>query len=71
MCGGDAEEGAERSVSGAAAVEAEDELIEVGLQVLTAQPVIDAQGPNFEVGEDAVLEGRTTWAAILPTRWRS
>ena len=39
---------------GAPAVEAEDEFIEVGLEVLTAQPVIDAQGPDFEVGEDPV-----------------
>src|SRR5260370_26851289 len=39
---------------GAPAVEAEDEFIEVGLQVLAAQPVVDAQRPDFEVGEDAV-----------------
>jgi len=41
-------------VSGAPAVEAEDEFIEVGLEVLAAQPVVDAQGPNLEVGEDPV-----------------
>jgi hypothetical protein len=39
-------------VPGAPAVEAEDEFIEVGLEVLSAQPVIDAQGPDFEFGED-------------------
>src|SRR5258705_2844109 len=39
-------------MSGAPTVEAEDEFIEVGLEVLTAQPVIDAQGPDLEVGED-------------------
>jgi len=56
--GGDAEEGSERSVPGAAAVEAEDEFIEVGLEVLAAQPVIDAQGPDLEVGEDPVHPGQ-------------
>ena len=39
---------------GAPAVEAEDEFIEVGLEVFAAQPVIDAQGPDLEVGEDPV-----------------
>jgi hypothetical protein len=40
--GGDAEQRSERSVPGAPAVEAEDEFIEIGLDVLTTQPVIDA-----------------------------
>jgi hypothetical protein len=40
------------------AVEAEDEFIEVGLQVLAAQPVVDAQGPDLEVGEDPVNPGQ-------------
>ena len=39
---------------GAPAVKAEDEFIEVGLQVLAAQPVVDAQRLDLEVGEDAV-----------------
>src|ERR1700756_4327673 len=39
---------------GAPAVEAKDEFIEVGLEVFAAQPVIDAQGPDLEVGEDPV-----------------
>ena len=43
---------------GAPAVEAEDEFIEVGLEVLAAQPVIDAQGPDLEVGEDPVNPGQ-------------
>ena len=43
---------------GAPAVEAEDEFIEVGLQVLAAQPVVDAQGPDLEVGEDPVNPGQ-------------
>jgi len=32
---------------GAPAVEAEDEFIEVGLEVLAAQPVVNAQGPDL------------------------
>ena len=43
MPGGDAEQGSECGVPGAPAVEAEDEFIEVGLEVFAAQPVIDAQ----------------------------
>ena len=43
---------------GAPAVEAEDEFIEVALEVLAAQPVVDAQGPDLEVGEDAVNPGQ-------------
>ena len=43
---------------GAPAVEAEDEFIEVGLEVLAAQPVIDAQGPDLKVGKDPVGPGQ-------------
>src|SRR5712671_7739914 len=43
---------------GASAVEAEDEFIEVALEVLAAQPVVDAQGPDLEVGEDPVNPGQ-------------
>ena len=46
MPGGDAEQGSECGVPGAPAVEAENEFIEVGLEVLAPQPVIDAQGPD-------------------------
>ena len=42
MGGGDAEEGSERGVPGAAPVEAEDELVEIGLKVFAAQAVVDA-----------------------------
>ena len=49
-----AEERAESSVAGFAAVEAKDELIEIGLQMLATQPVVDASRPSFEVGEDLV-----------------
>src|SRR5260370_7470921 len=41
-------------MSSAPAVEAEDEFIKVGLEVLAAQPMVDAQGPDLEVGEDPV-----------------
>ena len=49
MLGGDAEQGPECCMSGAPTVEAEDEFIEERLEVLAAQPVIDAQGPDLEV----------------------
>ena len=52
--GGEAEERAESIVAGFAAVEAKDEFIEIGLQMLAAQPVVDASRPSFEVGEDLV-----------------
>ena len=68
---GDAEQGAEGSMGRAAAVEAEDELIEIGLKMLAAQAVVDAQSPDLEVGEDAVGQGRTMCAAILPMTWGS
>ena len=54
MGGGDAEEGSECGVPGASAVEAEDEFIEIELQVLAAQAVVDTQRPDLEVGEDPV-----------------
>ena len=55
---GDVEERAEGGVSGAASVEAEDELVEVGLEVFATQAVIDAERPALEVGEDAVGPGQ-------------
>ena len=58
MGGGDAEEGSERGVPGAAPVEAEDELVEIGLKVFAAQAVVDTQGPDLEVGEDAMDPGQ-------------
>jgi len=42
MSSGDAEQGTKCGMRGAAAVEAEDELVEIGLQVLAAQAVVDA-----------------------------
>src|SRR5512147_2288473 len=39
-------------------IEAEHELVEVGLQVLAAQAVVDAERPAFEVGEEAMCPGQ-------------
>jgi hypothetical protein len=55
---GDAQQGSERGMPGAPAVDAEDEFIEVGLEVLAALPVIDTQGPDLEVGKDPVDPGQ-------------
>src|SRR4051794_11294324 len=55
---GDVEERAEGGVSGTASVEAEDELVEVGLEVFAPQAVIDAERPALEIGEDAVGPGQ-------------
>jgi len=52
--GGDAEQGSECGMPGAPPVEAEDEFVEVGLEMLAAQPVVYAQGPDLDVGEDPV-----------------
>lgn len=41
-----------------APIEADDELVEVGLQVPPAQPVIDAEPPSLCVGEDPVHPGQ-------------
>src|SRR3954463_1502067 len=58
MCRGDAEKRAEGGVPGAASVEAEDELVEVGVEVFAPQAVIDAERPALEIGEDAVGPGQ-------------
>ena len=41
-----------------APVEAEGELVEVGLQVLASEAVVNAQRPGPEVGEDAINSGQ-------------
>lgn len=67
MGGGDAEQGLECGVAGTAAIEAEDKLVEIGVDVLAAQAMIDPQCPDLEIGEDAVAPRQETmWAAILP-----
>ena len=58
MRSGDAQQGSECGMPGAPAIEAENKLIEVGLEVLAAQPMIDAQGPDLEVGKDPVDPGQ-------------
>src|SRR5215813_2041064 len=55
---GDTQQGSECGMPGAPAIEAENEFIEVGLEVLAAQPMIDAQGPDLEVGKDPVDPGQ-------------
>ena len=57
MAGGDAEQSAKTGMPVMAAIEAENEFVEVGLEVLAAQAMIDAQRPGFEVGKDAVGPG--------------
>ena len=42
----------------AAAIEADNEFVEVGLEMPAAQAVIDAQSPDLEVGEDSVHPGQ-------------
>src|SRR5919199_1676880 len=54
----DAEERAKGGMPGTASVEPEDELIEVGLEVLSTQTVIDAERPALEIGEDAMGPGQ-------------
>src|SRR5215204_7422027 len=55
---GEAEQALEGGGWRAPSVEAKDELVEVGLQVLLAQAVIDAQAPALGVGEHAVDPGQ-------------
>ncbi len=45
-------------MAGAAAVEAEHELVEVELQVLAARTVVDAEPPSFEVGKYLLNPGQ-------------
>ena len=55
--GGDGEQGAEGGVTASPSVEAEDELVEVGLEMPGAQAVIGAERPGLEVGEHPVNPG--------------
>ena len=47
----------EGGVAGVAPFEAEDELVEVELEVLESEAVVGAQRPGLEVGEDAMNQG--------------
>lgn len=58
MRGGNAKQGSEGGVPDTPTIEAEDEFIEVGLEVLAAESVVDAQGPDLEVGKDPVDPGQ-------------
>jgi hypothetical protein len=53
----EAEEAAEGGLGRAAAVEAEDEVVQVGPQVLLARPVTDPQHPPLRVREHPVYPG--------------
>lgn len=53
-----AEQGPKCGVPGSPTIEAKDEFVEVGLEVLAAQPVIDPQDPDLEVGKDPVDPGQ-------------
>jgi hypothetical protein len=57
VAGGDAEQRSEHGVAGSAAVKPEHELVEVGLQIGTAQTAHRSR-LDFEVGEDAVDPGQ-------------
>src|ERR1700739_1876886 len=70
MTGGDGEQGAATSVAVMAAIEAENEFVEVGLEVLAAQAVIDTQRPGFEIGKDAVGPGEHDMSSHLADRMR-
>ena len=54
----DAEEAVERGPPVAAPVPAEDELVQVALDVLASQPVMHPQGPALQVREDPVDPGQ-------------
>jgi hypothetical protein len=54
MQGSEAEQGLEGGHRGAAAVVPEDELVEVGLQVLGRDAAVGALQPGFQVGGSAV-----------------
>ncbi len=55
---GDCEKGAEGGVAGSASIEAEHEFVEVALEMLSSQPVIDAERPGPGVGGGAVDPGQ-------------
>ena len=52
MMRGDSEQGFERDVAIKAAIVAEDEFFEIGVDVFSAQAVIRAEAPSFQQRED-------------------
>ena len=53
----------------AAAVVAEDELVEVDLQVLGGGAAVRVLKPGLKVGEGPVGAGRITWRSSWRQRW--
>ena len=51
----------EGGMAGLAAVEAEDELVKVGLQVLGPQAVVDPERPVLRLEKMSWTQGRTRW----------
>jgi len=64
--GREAEEGRECGVPIAAVIEAINELVEIRLEMPAAQAVVDAESPDFEVGEDAVYPAGGFSASVAP-----
>src|SRR5271166_51724 len=64
MRGGDAEERKKGGVPPTAVIEAEDELVEIGLEMMAAQPVVDTQRPDIELGENTV----NSWQVFVSSR---
>jgi hypothetical protein len=56
---------------GAAAVVAEDELVEVDLQVLLRRAAVSPLQPGLEVGEGAVGAGKIILRSSLRQRWET
>lgn len=69
--GADAEQGVEGRGGMPAAVPAEDELVEVALQVLAAQAVEGPEPQRLRFEKTRCVQRSTTWAAILPTTFGS
>ncbi len=60
------EHGLEGDMPVEAAIVSEDKLVEVRIEVLSAQPMVGAQPPTLHQREDPVNPGQATWPAILP-----
>jgi len=58
MLSAESEQGLERCHQGAAPVEAEGELVEVGLQVMVADAMMSAPEPGLEIPEDPMHAGQ-------------
>jgi DDE domain len=66
----DTEQGSEGGVAGSTAIEAEGELVEIGLEMGAAEAVVDAQSPGLEVGEHAVHPGQDDMRGHRPDEVR-